>query len=238
MLTEGRSPFYKPRRTLPAQSLAGLTGLHSGRRSLDSAIGDSMLPGREWCVLLAMVLCLPGSRASCNALFDRKILKQVVKEAIAEAGLTAGDGCPDGFVPCAGRCYTRLNTAVSYDRAEQECAELDAHLAVPRTRNQNLCVAGLAGYERVWLGITDREEEGVFKAADGGVVTASEAHWSKGQPDNTVNLEHCVELWNPTTWPGVKFGEWNDWVCTGPAFPMCQLDSFKDFIIPRNEALV
>ncbi|XP_037081677.1 hepatic lectin-like [Pollicipes pollicipes] len=188
-----------------------------------------MLPGREWCVLLAMVLCLPGSRASCNALFDRKILKQVVQEAIAEslsqAGLTAGGGCPHGFVPCAGRCYTRLNAAVDNDRAVRQCATFGAHLAVPRTHNQNLCVAGLAGRERVWLGITDREEEGVFKAADGGVVTASEAHWSKGQPDNYKKSEDCVEMWNPATSRKIKFGEWNDIRCNFHAFPMCQLDS-------------
>ena len=131
--------------------------------------------------------------------------------------------CPSGFIACAGRCYARLHRAVEYGQAEKDCASIGAHLAVPRSRNQNLCVAGLAGLERVWLGITDREQEGVFQGADGRPVTGNEGQvWSPGQPDNAGGREHCVEIRNEP--PGFKFAEWNDWQCTGVKdFPMCQL---------------
>ena len=135
--------------------------------------------------------------------------------------------CPSGFILCAGRCYTRLSIAVEYGQAEQDCAALGAFLAVPRTRDQNLCVAGLAGLESIWLGVTDRQEEGVFQGADGRPVTGNEGQvWAAGHPDNDGGTEHCVEIRNDP--PDFDFAEWNDWPCTGETnYPMCQLPDGK-----------
>ena len=136
--------------------------------------------------------------------------------------------CPAGYIPCAGRCYARLHRAVEYEQAERECSLLGggAHLAVPRSRQQSLCVAGLAGYEHVWLGITDREQEGFFVGADGRPVTGNEGQvWSPGQPDNAGGREHCMSSWKVRGGASpVRFGEWNDYPCTGlQLYPMCQL---------------
>ncbi|XP_043221638.1 perlucin-like [Amphibalanus amphitrite] len=131
--------------------------------------------------------------------------------------------CPSGYIPCGGRCYARLHRPVEYAQAERECSLLGAHLAVPRSRQQSLCVAGLAGHEDVWLGITDRDEEGFFQGADGRPVTDNEGQvWSPTQPDNAGGVEHCVSSWKVKD--GVRFGEWNDYPCTGiRLYPMCQL---------------
>ncbi|XP_037094454.1 hepatic lectin-like [Pollicipes pollicipes] len=193
-----------------------------------------MLLGYRRYTPLLVVICLTGIEASCSRFRTERSIKKAITRAIAEAGLTLADPCPDGFVPCAGQCYARLDTAVAYDQAAADCAERQAHLAVPRTNNENLCAAGLAGHERIWLGITDRQEEGVYRAFDGSVVTASETHWSQGQPDNTAGVENCVEMWYRGVWNHARFAEWNDLKCTDHVFPMCQLDCPGSSTHPRS----
>lgn len=98
--------------------------------------------------------------------------------------------CPPGFLPCALKCYQLLNVTVIHQKARDLCQQLHpkATLAVPRTRNENLCAAGLAQKRDVWLGITDEVEEGLFVGDDGrGVVGSSGlGHvWSSSQPNDS-----------------------------------------------------
>ncbi|KAF0306433.1 hypothetical protein FJT64_002463 [Amphibalanus amphitrite] len=47
--------------------------------------------------------------------------------------------CPAGFSRCAGRCLMRLDRVFVYTDAESQCAALGAHLAVPRSDEENQC---------------------------------------------------------------------------------------------------
>lgn len=136
------------------------------------------------------------------------------------------NSCPPGFISCAGRCYQRLNLKVAFADAKNYCKLLHpkAHLAVPRTRQENICAAGLAGGKPVWLGISDIKHEGWFVGEDekGVVDLFSSGHvWSKKQPDNAGNNEDCVEMW---LGKDIDFAEWNDRPCNYKGnMPMCQL---------------
>ena len=129
--------------------------------------------------------------------------------------------CPEGFTDCAGQCYS-LQPGTDYESAERRCAQLNSTLAIPRTLAENLCVAGLANGKRTWLGVTDREKEGVFLAADGTPI--AELHgfrWAPSQPDNYLDAEHCVEI---NGMNAVIFNVWNDMPCANTTpLPMCQL---------------
>ncbi|XP_037081400.1 hepatic lectin-like [Pollicipes pollicipes] len=190
----------------------------------------------RWMVPLAVLVCL----WECGAdRYTAKTLRRYIKEAIAEALLehrseflppetaptTSQCGCPKQFMPCAGRCYRRLSPAVTYEQAEQACAQINSHLAVPRTRDENLCAAGLARNRHIWLGITDQLTEGVFVDTFGRSVTEELTQvWSAGQPDNYNGTEDCVEIWPENAFNlGSKFAEWNDKHCSELGYPMCQL---------------
>ena len=42
----------------------------------------------------------------------------------------------------------------------------------------------------MWIGVTDREEEGVYRTVDGALVDAGTAKWLPGTPDNWFNLSN------------------------------------------------
>ena len=130
--------------------------------------------------------------------------------------------CPDGFLRCGGHCYRLLSTLYNLNEAEAGCLRLGAHLATPRSTEDNLCAAIAARKERVWLGVTDRVREGEFDAADeGGPVVAD---WFSDQPDNNPwagegrQGEDCVEM-------TVRDGRagWNDANCDNENPALCQL---------------
>ena len=130
-------------------------------------------------------------------------------------------GCPAGFSRCAGRCLTRLDQKVNYTQAESLCAELGAHLAVPRSEAENQCAVTAAAGERVWLGFTDVVTEGQFIGADGcGIVPSDGPTWAENQPNNIGGVHDYGMLGTPSDLWGQG---WYDRDPDRNFRPLCQL---------------
>ena len=130
-------------------------------------------------------------------------------------------GCPAGFSRCAGRCLARLGQRVNYTQAESLCAELGAHLAVPRSEAENQCAVTAAAGEICWLGITDVVTEGQFIGADGcGIVPSDDPAWAKNEPDYGDNQDQVLlrPFSNSEDFPG-----WHDGLGSLKRYPLCQL---------------
>ena len=127
-------------------------------------------------------------------------------------------GCPAGFSRCAGRCLARLNQAVTFTKAESLCAELGAHLAVPRSEAENQCAMKASPGEMSWLGVTDVVTEGQFIGADGCGFVEDPA-WGDGQPTNSENRDFVVLL-PPSDSEGPG---WADKKGRLTKYPLCQL---------------
>ncbi|XP_043199911.1 uncharacterized protein LOC122369325 [Amphibalanus amphitrite] len=124
--------------------------------------------------------------------------------------------CPAGFSRCAGRCLRRLGQTFGFTKSADRCAAIDAHLAVPRSDDENQCAmdVAVAAGKSVWLGLTDVVTEGQFVGADGcGVVSASGPQWGIGQPNDYQGQDYVG---------GHPMG-WNDFRETEPCYPLCQL---------------
>lgn len=68
----------------------------------------------------------------------------------------------------------------------------------------------------VWLGASDRAEEGNFTwASSGRTIDAKKTFWRSGQPDNNDGREDCVHT----------YGEhkMNDWGCDNRIPFLCQM---------------
>ena len=116
--------------------------------------------------------------------------------------------CRDGWSMFGGKCYKLGDGSLSYTEAEQRCAELlpDAILAMPTDQDVNDFILSLrlSRRDRIWVGLEDRDEEGVFQFADGQGL-GDFVNWNREQPDNWRGRENCVQL--------LRNGRWNDKNC-------------------------
>ncbi|XP_043197554.1 snaclec botrocetin subunit beta-like [Amphibalanus amphitrite] len=93
-----------------------------------------------------------------------------------DQGTCAGDtldpcSCPDGFSRCAGRCYGFVNETVNFTAAAENCAALGAHLATPRSAEENLCYSnassGFVLRSGSWMGYRGNSSLAAFVGEDG-----------------------------------------------------------------------
>ena len=134
-------------------------------------------------------------------------------------------GCPEGFTRCAGRCLRLVRDRVSYTEGETTCASLGAHLATPRTEEENTCAAdavAAAGIAPSWLELVGnawlgyrggRTEESFFGADGCGPITYT--NWRTGEP-NLEDDDNCIMTYR---------GSWYDIECTNNDYILCQLEN-------------
>ena len=91
-------------------------------------------------------------------------------------------------------CVKLSHDWADFSTAESTCArDGSAYLFMTDTQEKIDLAKLLVPTYRVWVGMDDRQEEGVFRWADGRLVTEDEMGLFKaGQPDNYNSNEHCV----------------------------------------------
>ncbi|XP_041372386.1 perlucin-like [Gigantopelta aegis] len=132
--------------------------------------------------------------------------------------------CPNLFVHHNASCYLFVNRGMSWQRAQQHCHSLGAHLATVTTSEENAFLVGYLkqqqaiffGYD-LWLGASDSLLDKTWRwvADDNSLVTYSD--WSPGQPDGSYQgLERCLE------YEAQYDLHWNDDECEDHDFFICE----------------
>lgn len=69
-------------------------------------------------------------------------------------------------------------------------------------------------YDRIWIGLSDLEQEGKWKWVNGADVDG-DGLWQPGEPNDSDRHEDCVEL-------SRRGGGWNDAPCTMKLSWVCE----------------
>ncbi|XP_033628122.1 alpha-N-acetylgalactosamine-specific lectin-like [Asterias rubens] len=137
-------------------------------------------------------------------------------------GLSQSLECPPLWSLYKGHCYRFFGQRKSWHNAEKHCrgfftSKSQAHLASIRDSSTNdlllelwktSLISILGEGDRVWIGLTDQDREGVFTWISSGTADVPTDVWLTGQPNNQNNGEDCVDFWNKDGILG-----WNDENC-------------------------
>lgn len=103
----------------------------------------------------------------------------------------------------------------NYENSKEACFHLGGQIASPRNAAENNALSKMAAKlgKYIYLGINDRETEGVFQYLSGERVQYS--NWAASEPNNQTEQEDCVEMYTD--------GRWNDKRCSENRLIICEL---------------
>eukprot|EP00058_Branchiostoma_floridae_P011240 XP_002596728.1 hypothetical protein BRAFLDRAFT_241083 [Branchiostoma floridae] len=141
-----------------------------------------------------------------------------------------GDKCLKDYVLHDGSCFKAFPKAVTYSEAEATCAAEGGFVAPTKTeellrliRKLIYSVKPLANF---WIGLDDRQTEGVWRWSDGTVLGAEDFQtWVPREPNNYQGTQHCGRYW-------ASMEQWDDVVCYVRYLFVCQIG--KDFMWPEH----
>ena len=90
-------------------------------------------------------------------------------------------------------CYKVHTSPNTWDVAVQKCLDLNSKLTDITNSGENAFVANLvatAGFDRAWIGLSDRKEENLFVWTDGSYSNFTS--WEVGVEPNGMSSENCV----------------------------------------------
>ncbi|KAG7488525.1 hypothetical protein MATL_G00034910 [Megalops atlanticus] len=132
---------------------------------------------------------------------------------------TRTPGCPPQWINFREKCYFFTTEARNFDEAKKSCEEKSSSMVIINDiEEQQWLQKQIAGKRFFWLGLTDREEENVWRWVDGTEPTFTK--WKPGQPDNWSHGhqqgEDCAGL--------IHQGLWNDFFCDDLNGIICEMD--------------
>uniref|UniRef100_A0A3B3I827 C-type lectin domain-containing protein n=1 Tax=Oryzias latipes TaxID=8090 RepID=A0A3B3I827_ORYLA len=123
-------------------------------------------------------------------------------------GLQRKTRCPEKWIRFGSSCYFLSGESKSWDEARESCRARKADLVVINTEGEKTFLFALRD-KNVWIGLTDKVQEGTWKWVDGSPLTLQ--FWEENQPDNGGGMvaygeEDCVEIrFIPGSWNDISF---------------------------------
>ncbi|XP_033837781.2 CD209 antigen-like protein C isoform X2 [Periophthalmus magnuspinnatus] len=119
----------------------------------------------------------------------------------------------EGWLYFQGSVYLGSTTEQTWQESRQYCQQRGADLTIiSSVQEQKFAHSTFKG--RRWIGLSDLEQEGLWKWVDGSLVRTR--FWMRGEPNN-LNNEDCGEL-NFNS----DLKNWNDHPCTNRKLCICE----------------
>ncbi|XP_060720548.1 C-type lectin domain family 4 member E-like isoform X3 [Tachysurus vachellii] len=99
--------------------------------------------------------------------------------------------------------------------SRQDCKNRGADLVIINSTEEEEFISLHLDIRHAWIGLSDRETEGVWKWVDGTNLTTG--FWIAGEPNNLYGDEDCVEILG-----ALKIKIWNDAQCSTKFYWTCE----------------
>ncbi|XP_042340908.1 CD209 antigen-like protein E [Plectropomus leopardus] len=128
---------------------------------------------------------------------------------------------PTGGVKYGTSHYYVSTEKKTWKESREACQSKGADLVIINSEEEQKFI--IEFNKIIWIGLTDQDEEGVWKWVDG--TTLSTKYWYSPQPDNGGTLgyaEDCAEMYVESHDPLLK---WNDAHCSQRNYWVCETSS-------------
>jgi len=155
-----------------------------------------------------------NSPANYNPLTLEPLFNVLQRDLIREAdSLVLGGSWT--YNPATGHYYKVLDCG-DWEQCEAQAVALGAHLVTINDQAENdWVVNSFLGDDVLWIGYTDKDQEGSFKWVSG--ESSIYTNWDVGEPNNCCGGENYVHLWGKNwAFSGLRvYGTWNDLPLSG-----------------------
>ncbi|WAR01293.1 PLCL-like protein [Mya arenaria] len=173
-----------------------------------------------FCFIVKVAIGNTVLQSSCQLDLETTVSKslELLKNALGRGECPVS--CPDGWIKYQGSCYLFGNTAGNFAQSEEFCAENGGYLVHINNSSENDFLKDSArerSSRDYWIGLTDRETEGVFTWLDDGSQLDGFTDWPTSQPDDYRSNEDCAIIHSAYDF------KWNDGVCNSNSpYPLCE----------------
>ncbi|XP_042605626.1 CD209 antigen-like protein 2 [Cyprinus carpio] len=109
-------------------------------------------------------------------------------------------------------CFFMSTELKSWSDSRKYCRDRGADLVIINTEEKQRFISSIVS-ERVWIGLSDTENEGIMKWVDNS--TLKQGFWLKGEPNNYYENEDCIELNYKRDQVEISsLNSWNDKPCS------------------------
>ncbi|KAI4902229.1 hypothetical protein NFI96_029757 [Prochilodus magdalenae] len=114
------------------------------------------------------------------------------------------------------RMYYISTEKKSWSDSRQDCRQRGADLVTIKSREEQDFTKMLTQGEKVWIGLTDQDTEGVWRWVDGSALTTG--FWRSGEPNSAAGDEDCVVIGERAD----SVNTWADFPCTDRFVGICE----------------
>jgi hypothetical protein len=139
----------------------------------------------------------------------------VAAVCVSVAGDDPSPSIPDGSVEFAGHRYLLVDDVdeLSWELSDEQCVDWGGTLAVVSSTEESQFIAELCDGRYMYLGATDRGEEGVWEWVDG--TPWDYTNWLDGQPNDYGGAENFLATYDGGKWVDVAGSGSGFWMPTG-----------------------
>ncbi|XP_038174556.1 C-type lectin domain family 4 member A-like [Arvicola amphibius] len=124
--------------------------------------------------------------------------------------------CPKDWEPFSSHCYFIPTDSASWNKSEEKCASMGAHLMAVRSREEQDFITKILNRKTAYfIGLSEPGHR-QWRWVDQTPYNESTTFWHPGEPNN--DHEQCVIL----THPHSRWG-WNDILCSAKQKSVCQM---------------
>ncbi|GAA6084605.1 C-type lectin domain family 4 member M-like [Tachysurus ichikawai] len=152
-------------------------------------------------------------QASYNNTINKRGQLQMEKDTIEKKFAAIDSHTKLGWKYFNSRFYYISAAKKTWSESRQDCRKRGADLAIINTSEKRDFIVTQLSNNEAWIGLSDRDREGVWKWVDGSPLTTR--FWCQGEPNNAGD-EDCAETGSPSR------NCWNDQPCQSQLIWICE----------------